>query len=161
MPKKKDSPSTASAAADVELLAWAKSHGARTPAFKVGSDEGGERGIVAATATHARAEIVAIPRRLIITDADARARSEAVRRACQAAPLLPEHQLMLFLVIDRYQLDSGNQHSEGASASIDDVPSFGPWYAALPADFGTLPMFWPAADAAEQHEARNPCCRAL
>ena len=157
---------------DATLLEWAILHGARVNGLKIAEDRNGERGIYAPRDLHARELCVAVPRQLVVTDADARTRHAAVRRAVRAdAQLRPEHQLMLHLVCDRAMLDrtrlggtapieeeeeeeekEDQQHgtldrTADDSDAVADAPSFGPWFDALPSDFGALPMCW-SSDAA-------------
>ena len=150
---------------DAVLLEWAKSHGVRAPGFTIAEAVDGERGIYAAKDLHAREEVVAVPRRLVLTDADARARNVIVRRVLQLSTtkdVRPEHQLVIYLVCQRAQLDRARLggvkplfeegHKEHQSHDLDvdalvDAPCFGPWYDALPSDFSALPMCW-SSDAA-------------
>lgn len=124
------------ATADQTLLKWAQQAGARTPGFTIGAGPSGERGIFAADDLHARAEVLAVPRSLVITDADARERSAAVRAALDAECTglrvheRPEMQLMVYLV------------QMMANRPVED--SMAPWLDALPVSFETMPMNWPA-----------------
>jgi len=123
-------------AADETLLSWAQQAGARTAGLCIDAGPSGERGVFAAGDLHARAEVLAVPRTLVITDADTRERSAAVRAALDAeftelrVRERPEMQLMLHLV------------QMMANRAADD--SMAPWLDALPASFETMPLNWPA-----------------
>ena len=140
----------ATTTADETLLSWAQQAGARTAGLCIDAGPSGERGVFAAGDLHARAEVLAVPRTLVITDADARERSAAVRAALDAeftelrVRERPEMQLMLHLV------------QMMANRAADD--SMAPWLDALPASFETMPLNCHClSDLRKQHTSRISC----
>lgn len=135
-----------------------EAHGVEISGIKLGNGVDGERGVLATRALLQRADVLAVPRALLITDADARLRCRALRAMLRspAAAALNLHarrdlQLVVFLVAHRAAADkpedalADEAAAEEGGLDATAVPPLGPFYASLPPSYESIPANWPDA----------------
>lgn len=161
---------------DAAFAAECEARGCKIYGIQLGTGSMGVRGWLASEPLLKHSSLLAVPRAVMMTDADARAR-EPIVRSLANGPLSqrPELQLVVFLVVERARIDMArigeclvDELNDQQDVVVNEGPSsrgqpLAAFYNACPASYAEVPLNWsddeidqllPCALVASLHESR-------